>query len=103
MVYKNGSHFVIASKYVLVCPHFKGDGMFHANKVITVHVCEYPGANMGYLSEVHLKLKSCKVTHLPITYLIDDESFCTENSNDAAMLCANFQNNWTASAGVMDE
>ena len=61
--------------------------------------------NIGYLSETHLKPKSCEISfacNLFINYPIV-MTFCTEHASDTAMLCTNFQIDWTTEVDVMDE
>ena len=61
--------------------------------------------NIGYPSEIHLKLKSREILYAhnsclswPIIL-----KFCTEHGSITAVLCANFQTDWTIETDVMDQ
>ena len=63
--------------------------------------------NIRYPPATHLKLKSRKIPfayNLSISYpIVFFFSNCTEHGNDTAMLCANYQTNWTIEMEVMDK
>ena len=65
----------------------------------------YPGVlfNIRYPSETHLKLKSREnsfVNNIHFNCPIGLK-FCTEHGNDTAVLCAQFQSDWSTEAWVM--
>ena len=66
----------------------------------------YNGAvcSMRYPAETHLKLKSRKVsfTHNLFRTCPIGLVFRTEHGSDTAVLCAEFQNDWTNEMDVMD-
>ena len=62
-------------------------------------------ANVGYPSEICLKLNSRKISSFRNLFLSCAIilKFCTEHGSDTAMLCANFQNDWTTEVCVIGE
>ena len=90
----------------------------HASEVHTSVVTEWPPAclhkllprghergNIGYPSKKHLKPKSREISfahYLFPSYTIILK-FCTEHGGITVVLCAKFQNDWTADTNVLDE
>ena len=61
--------------------------------------------NKGYLSETHLKLKSCDIWFVHKSSLSRPIvlQFCTEHGRITGVLCAKFLNVWTIETDVIDE
>ena len=64
-----------------------------------------PLCNIGYPSEIHLKLKFHEISFAHNSCFSSPIAlkFCTEHDSVTAVLCAKFQTDWTIETDVMDE
>ena len=71
------------------------------------HEYQYSGAlhNIGYRSEIHLKLKSCKISfaHNACFSQLIALKFCPKQGSITAMLYTKLQTDWTIKTDVVDE
>ena len=79
-------------------------GRMHQQSLTTGSIVKpWTLCDTGYLSEMHLKLKCCKISFVhnicfscPIPL-----NFCSEHNSDTAMLCTKFHNDWVTEKQVM--
>ena len=87
-----------------IVPHIIWIGLCKIRITLLPTHCGGDHCNIGYPSEIHLKLKSHKISFIHTIHSSCQivSKFCTEHGSITAMLCAEFQNdlgNWEKSYG----